>query len=157
MSAVVHTKRFERKLLDKSGTAEVNKPRAGDLPCGSPREGSAAGPLFQVRELLIRVEGDRDLLPNAVKSFSLQWNGLLAELDGAAKRNDGAALQAAACRLKRSLGSIGAGPARRLAQELEEMGSLHDVEPRHDRLQAEIERLVTALTLFARDNHLQSK
>jgi hypothetical protein len=89
-----------------------------------------------------------------VRVFARQWRDLLSEIASAANRRDGAALELVADRLKRSLLSIGAGKASRVAQGLEELGcqrGFQDIDGKRAELAIEIERLVNALKKFGNE------
>ena len=121
---------------------------------GHARDDSDASGVFDTQVALDRVEGNRELLRRMVRIFSRQWRDLLAEIASAANRRDGAALELLADRLKRSLSSIGAGKASRVAQGLEELGcqrGFQDIEGKRAQLAIEIERLVKALKEFGNE------
>ena len=110
--------------------------------------------MFDVQAALDRVEGNRDLLRNMAGLFTMQWRECLAEMVCAASRRDGAGLELVANRLKRSLGSVGARKACRVAEELEKRGcnrSFDDFETTHARLGIEIERFVNELKEFSEE------
>lgn len=76
---------------------------------------------FDVRLLMDRVEGNPELLPNLVRSLSVQWRELLIKMNTAVKRRNGDTLVSSAHRLMLSFESIGHRSARRHAKALQEM------------------------------------
>jgi HPt (histidine-containing phosphotransfer) domain-containing protein len=112
-------------------------------------------PTFSAQATLERVEGNRDLLRRMVGLFDMQWRRLWAEVAKAGAYRDGPTLELTANKLKQSLASFGANQASRVAQELEELGHkchFDQVEKNCTRLKMEIERLVTALKVFAKED-----
>ncbi|MBX9679347.1 MAG: Hpt domain-containing protein [Gemmataceae bacterium] len=72
----------------------------------------------------------------------------MADLTGAAKRRDGAALQIAANRLHRSFASIGATSARQIAEELEQAGdrnAIGEAESKLAGLRFEVDQLAKSM------------
>ncbi len=153
VSKAAETKEFERQKVDgemMSFFGDSVRAAPGEIP----KDRSAPDSVFNVQAALDRVEGNRQLLPTMVGLFAMQWRERLAEIAKAASRRDGAVLELVANRLKLSLGSVGAGQAKRVAEELEELGgnrSFHDLEKSHARLGIEIERLVIALKEFSNE------
>ena len=157
MSAIV-PEQLESEQLDRPNVVDAIEPlytNSASTACGGhPKDDGRSDRAFDVQAALDRVEGNRELLRSMVGLFSLQWRECLAEIARAASRRDFAALELLANRLKLSLGSIGAGKASRVAQELEELGCkrcFHDLEKERARLGIEIERLVNALKEFLKE------
>jgi HPt (histidine-containing phosphotransfer) domain-containing protein len=158
MNAIVVPKPLSTKDSDRPKVEDALKPRLPDsarVACGE-RANDEAAPngLFDRQAALDRVEGNRELLRSMVGIFSMQWRDCLAEIAGAERRRDGATLERTANRLKRSLGSLGAGQACRLAQELAELGGerrFRDVAMTQAPLELEIERFVNALKAFSKE------
>jgi HPt (histidine-containing phosphotransfer) domain-containing protein len=154
MNAIVVPKPAKSKYFDRQKAANAIEPVFTDAPRGARRELPKTDRLFDAQAALDRAAGNRDLLRNMVGLFSRQWRERLAEIASATSRRDGAALELVANRLKRSLGSVGAGQASRVAQELEELGGkrgFHDSKKKHAELGIEIERLVSALKEFSKE------
>ncbi len=107
------------------------------------------------RGLLLRhVEGDLQLLDEIASLFFTDYPRRLSELHEAIARHDSEAVFAAAHSIKGSVASLAAQPSYEAAQRLEQMGrsgDLRGVGGACARLQAEVERLKTALTTL-RDN-----
>jgi hypothetical protein len=86
--------------------------------------------------------------------FAKQWRELRAEIVKASQHRDGPRLELAANRLRKSVDSLGAGDASRVAQVLEASGRGGDfrgVEKICASLQIEIERLVSDLKAYTQE------
>jgi len=108
-------------------------------------------PIDRVR-LLKQIEGDVDLLREIVSLFLADYPRRLGELKDAVTRGDSKAVSSAAHSIKGSVASLAARPCYEAAQRLEQMGSSGDltgVGAACATLEAEVERLKTALRTFA--------
>jgi HPt (histidine-containing phosphotransfer) domain-containing protein len=158
MNAIAVPKSIESKYFDRPKVDDAIKPLLTDSAStarhGPPNDSGTSDRVFDVQAALDYVGRSRDLLRNMVGLFSMQWRERLAEMVSAASRRDGAALELIANRLKRSLGSVGARKASRVAEEFEKLGckrSFHDLEETGARLGIEIERLVIELKEFCKE------
>jgi HPt (histidine-containing phosphotransfer) domain-containing protein len=159
----MHAKSQLTKLEPQTANARV--PRQAPLPfsllanvsdesCQQPKHDGMSRPLFNADAALARVDGDPELLWNAVGLFAIQWRKLWDEIAKACKHRDAAVLELTAHRLKESVDSFGADEASRLTQEMETRGregNFHDVDQSCARLKAEFERLVKGLKAFAKE------
>jgi two-component system sensor histidine kinase/response regulator len=103
--------------------------------------------------LLRQVEGDLDLLQEIASLFLADYPRRLSELKDAVARGDSDAVLFAAHSIKGSVATLAAQPCYEAAKELEEMGGNGDLTGAAAAcaaLQAEIERLETALEGLAR-------
>ncbi|MGD0945864.1 MAG: Hpt domain-containing protein [Candidatus Binatia bacterium] len=108
-------------------------------------------PIDRVR-LLTQIEGDVDLLREIASLFFADYPRRLGELKDAVTRGDSEAVSSAAHSIKGSVASLAAQPCYEAAQRLELMGSSGDLTGADGAcaaLEAEVERLKTALTTFA--------
>jgi signal transduction histidine kinase/CheY-like chemotaxis protein len=99
-------------------------------------------------ELLVRVDGDTDLLLELIELFLQQSTSDMAELNGGILSNDSGVVERAAHKLKSSIALFGAQSASDALASLEKRaraGDLHEVEPIRDRAEIELERLRTGL------------
>jgi two-component system sensor histidine kinase/response regulator len=103
------------------------------------------------KDLLRRVQGDRELLSEMVSLFREEVSMLLQELRGGIDKRDATAISRVAHTLKGALGNFGCGPAYRAAVEIEAIShrkELGDVRTAVETLETEVERLKTALEKF---------
>lgn len=99
-------------------------------------------------ELLVRVDGDTDLLLELIELFLQQSTSVMAELNNGILRNDSGVVERAAHKLKSSIALFGAQSASDALGSLEETareGNFHGIEVIRDRAELELERLRTAL------------
>jgi len=149
--AQVHDSNSGRPHKLKKQTDAVNKNGSPSATDGILRHEIASILPFQAEAALDRVKGDRELLRQMTELFAMQWNSLWLDILRACQRRDGATLQIAANKLKRSVKSLGAGEASQAAQEVEILGSkcdFGDAKERCERLKSEIDRVVSALREF---------
>jgi HPt (histidine-containing phosphotransfer) domain-containing protein len=109
-------------------------------------------PIDRVR-LLAQIEGDVDLLREIASLFFADYPRRLRELKDAVARGDSNGVSSAAHSIKGSVASLAAQPCYEAAQRLEQMGSsghLTGAGAACAALEAEVERLKTALTTFSR-------
>jgi HPt (histidine-containing phosphotransfer) domain-containing protein len=115
------------------------------------RETAKHEPIDRVR-LFSRIEGDLDLLREIVSLFLADYPRRLGELKDAVTRGDSDAVSSVAHSIKGSVGSLAAQPCYEAAQRLERMGISGDLTAAGAAcaaLEAEVERLKTALRTFA--------
>lgn len=108
-------------------------------------------PIDRVR-LLTQIEGDVDLLREITSLFFADYPRRLSELKDAVARGDSNGVSSAAHSIKGSVASLAAQPCYEAAQRLELMGSSGDLTGADGAcatLEAEVERLKTALATFA--------
>jgi two-component system, sensor histidine kinase and response regulator len=83
--------------------------------------------IFDRKQALVCVDGDRELLREVVAIFWIEYPQLLTEIDAAIIRGDAVVLERTAHRLKGSVSNFGARIAGDLAQKLETMGKTGDL------------------------------
>jgi CheY-like chemotaxis protein/HPt (histidine-containing phosphotransfer) domain-containing protein len=83
--------------------------------------------VFDRKQALVCVDGDRELLGEVASIFWEECPQLLAGIDAAITRGDAAALERTAHRLKGSVGNFGASTVCELARRLEAMGKAGDL------------------------------
>jgi PAS domain S-box-containing protein len=119
----------------------------------SPKTSAAlSAAVLDPKELLERVEGDRDLLADMIRLFRAEALSLLQTLREAVEKNDASAISRASHTLKGALGNFGPGPAYQAAQNMDEMARTGDVKAANallSVLESEIERLQAALEPFS--------
>jgi HPt (histidine-containing phosphotransfer) domain-containing protein len=112
-------------------------------------------PVFDRNAVMDRVEGDIKLLHEILGLFFDEIPGLMSEIQEPVARGDAQALERAAHTLKGCVGTFGAKRAYDLALALETMGrggNLAGAQDTYAKLEAEIARLIGALTAFKEDN-----
>ena len=100
-------------------------------------------------ELMLRVEGDKDMLKELIDIFVSESVSILGQLDEAVQSKNSGALQSTAHKLKGSLGVFGARAATGAAAELEQIGKSGDLASARatlDRLKREVSCLEDALS-----------
>ncbi len=105
-------------------------------------------PAVDRAQLLLRVEGDHELLAELVELFRTEAPRLLTEIRRSLGTNDGAGVQAAAHALRGAAGNFGGQAVCEAALALEVMGrdgALTDGSPRLSELEGEVDRLQRAL------------
>ena len=108
----------------------------------------AAGAVFDLPDLLDRVDGDRDLLLDLVRTFCADAPRLLTDVRRSGARHDAKGLHGAAHALKGACSNFSAPGAVGAARAVEECGRLNDMENLDERietLEREIARLRDAL------------
>jgi CheY-like chemotaxis protein/HPt (histidine-containing phosphotransfer) domain-containing protein len=106
-------------------------------------------------DALARVGGDRMLLGELAAIFMAECPELVAALRAGVERNDAQAVYHAAHTLKGAMGNFGATAAVEAARVLERMGrqgTLTDASPALTALEAELSRLLPALTTLLSDS-----
>jgi PAS domain S-box-containing protein len=122
------------------------------LPAPAP-----AGPtddVLNVREVLARVGGDRELLRTLVHMFLETCPGQLSELREAIRERNADAIRRVAHTIKGAVGNFSAGPAFKAALELENQARVKDltsVDAACERLHTALEELKPALLALAND------
>lgn len=99
---------------------------------------------LDVSAALDRIGGDEDLLKEIASIFLEEYPSQLAEVRGAVRERDAAAIQHAAHSIKGSLANFGAEQARQAALRLEMMGRDNDLAAAEEAL-ADLERAVEAI------------
>jgi hypothetical protein len=134
----------------------IRAPRSGsgnrDAVAGVP--GPAHGTL-DMEEALVRLEGDRQLLDQALDAFRQAAPETLSSLRAAASRADAPALAAAAHGLKGAAAALCAEPVRRLAERLEATAreaELQDIQPLMEELVQRIQDLLAELEQLRRED-----
>jgi len=125
----------------KSVVASTSPPTSNDEP-------TALEPIFNLAEVLNRLEGDEELLQELIGLFLGQAQQLLLEIHEAGERGDAKVLERSAHKLKGSMANYGAKHAVETAQRLENMGRnqelggiesvIGDLEIKLDQLQNEM-------------------
>jgi PAS domain S-box-containing protein len=127
----------------------VEKIRRSRSKQRSPSVGkSPASGVFDKEAVLLRLEGDVELLAEIARLFLQQYPDLLSGIREAVAHSDSAALMEAAHALKGSVGNFEAKSAFAVAQRLERMGQDGNLEgalEACEELAAEIDRLTAAL------------
>jgi signal transduction histidine kinase/DNA-binding response OmpR family regulator len=135
-------------VASEVGTQSAGASEASSRATGNPEA------VLNTKELLERVGDDRVLLGEIVVLFRESCPKQLADLRQAVARRDPAAVERVAHTIKGSVGNLAATAAFAVARRLELMGragDLGDAEAAMEELEAEIERLVPALTALAQD------
>ncbi len=104
--------------------------------------------IFDPKQALKGVNGDKDLLREVVRIFLEESPGMMAEIETAIDEKDADRLDRAAHAIKGSVGNFGARKAHDLARRLEMLGKgnrLHGAWHAYAELSKEIERLGKAL------------
>ncbi len=113
----------------------------------------ARDPIFDPSAALTRVAGDEALLKELIAIFIEEYPGWIVELRGAVAAVDAPRVRRAAHTIKGAVDNCGAGSAFDAAFRLERMageGRLNGAAEAADALDLEIQRLLPALTRFAR-------
>ena len=106
-------------------------------------------------DLLARIGGDAKLLGRMIRTFLLDTPKRMSAIATALRRRDAEALASLAHALKGSVSLFGAEPARKLAQDLQEIGRAGDLSPARavfDSLQEEIANLLENLRGYAKQS-----
>jgi len=114
----------------------------------------ARDPIFDPSAALARVAGDEALLKELIEIFIEEYPGWIADLRAAVAAADAPWVRRAAHTIKGAVDNCGAGSAFDAAFRLERMageGRLSDAEEGVVALDLEIQRLLPALTAFARE------
>jgi CheY-like chemotaxis protein len=139
-------------LVALSGaTVTVGAPTAG--PGGSEEEAAGGSRVIDRESLLLRLDGDLDLLQEMVRLFETRRLDLFNEVSTALQARDREAFVRAVHTLKGTVANLGALGAFELAKELETLGRKGDLEaalPRLPELEAELEAFREALGLVVR-------
>ncbi|MBI4754879.1 MAG: response regulator [Betaproteobacteria bacterium] len=134
--------------------------RVGEASLTASGEGSAGGApgavdavgLFDLRETLTAIDGDRDALRQLVASFLRDMEASRCEIGAAASDADLRRLGAVAHRIRSSLGVFNAGPALQAVSRVEAAMRAGDgprTRAEASLLQAELERLAAALSRYS--------
>jgi signal transduction histidine kinase/CheY-like chemotaxis protein len=136
------------RLGGRPGAAPERRPAAAESP------ETVAGPAVDRERLLEMSVGDVGLLAEVVDLFLEQRTALLQPLEAALARADAKAVEAAAHKLKGTLGSLAAEQGMRLAHRLEHTGrsgDLHGADGELEALRQEIRRVESELRTIARE------
>jgi two-component system sensor histidine kinase/response regulator len=104
--------------------------------------------LLDIRDLMARFDGDKELLQEAAEIFRQSYPKLFVELSAAVKRGDACSVERAAHTIKGSVGNFGGVAAIEAAVKLEGMGRSQDLRHAAEAcamLECEIERLMPAI------------
>jgi PAS domain S-box-containing protein len=119
-------------------------------------EPAATDAVIDIPDVLDRVDGDRDLLLDLVRTFCADAPALLADVRRSAALHDAKGLQRAAHTLKGACSNFSAAAAVNAARVLEECGRSQDtadLDGRVDLLDREIGRLRRALLTLTESSH----
>jgi HPt (histidine-containing phosphotransfer) domain-containing protein len=151
MQAVQKPQSFEKQRLRQSGNHEANRVQNSANFAGSVN-GNPLLP-FDVRQLMARVDGNREILPNLVRSLKTQWRELTNKMQSAIKRRDSHSVISAAQRLALSFQSLGHRTATRFAEELKaaaELSRWKEAEQTLKSLKQSTDQLLLALETYAK-------
>jgi two-component system sensor histidine kinase EvgS len=133
-------------------------PVASSAPVPSAKASAPAPVNFS--EVLARIGGDKKLLQRMIRTFLRDTPKRLAAIATALRREDAEALASLAHALKGSVSIFGAEPARKLAQDLQELGRAGNLSPASDLLQSlkeEIANLLENLRGYAKQTPARPK